>query len=190
MTEFSKELPSDTEGPDPSIPARNSVHPCDFSAERLLKQCKLTQTRRGGPGGQHRNKVESAIVLVHQPSGVSGQAGERRSQHQNREVALHRLRIHLAVAVRSVRSSDQVPSAVWLQYLKGSQLKINYDNFDFPRLLAEALDCIHQAHFDLETASRQLKVSKSQLVKFLKQEPDAFRLLNQCRSDLGLSPLK
>jgi hypothetical protein len=190
MTEFSKETLPSSDKSNPSDPATISFHPCDFSAEQLLRQCQMTQTRRGGPGGQHRNKVESAIVLVHQPTGVSGQAGERRSQHQNREVAIHRLRVHLALAIRSNRSAAQLPSAVWLQYLKGSQLKINCENFDFPRLLAEALDCIYQVQFDLEIASRQLRVSKSQLVKFLKQEPAALRLLNQRRSELGLSSLK
>ncbi len=52
--------------------------------------------RASGPGGQHRNKVESGVRLTHLPSGVVVQATERRSQHQNREVALRRLAAALA----------------------------------------------------------------------------------------------
>ena len=50
----------------------------------------------GGPGGQHRNKTESAVRLTHPPTGVTVTATERRSQHENREVALERLRERIA----------------------------------------------------------------------------------------------
>ena len=45
----------------------------------------------GGPGGQHRNKVETGVRLHHRPSGVTVTAVERRSQHANREAAFERL---------------------------------------------------------------------------------------------------
>lgn len=45
----------------------------------------------GGPGGQHRNKVETGVRLTHRPSGLVVQATERRSQSANREAAFERL---------------------------------------------------------------------------------------------------
>jgi ribosome-associated protein len=52
--------------------------------------------RASGPGGQHRNKTETGVRLAHLPSGITVSATERRSQHQNREVALMRLAAALA----------------------------------------------------------------------------------------------
>lgn len=52
--------------------------------------------RASGPGGQHRNKVATAVRLTHLPSGVTVSASERRSQARNREVALRRLQAALA----------------------------------------------------------------------------------------------
>ena len=61
----------------------------------LLAECEETFFVGGGPGGQHRNKTESAVRLVHRPTGVTVTATERRSQLQNRAAALGRLRERL-----------------------------------------------------------------------------------------------
>ena len=62
----------------------------------LLAECEETFFTAGGPGGQHRNKTESGVRLVHPPTGAVVTATERRSQSQNRGEALVRLRARLA----------------------------------------------------------------------------------------------
>ncbi len=78
------------------------------SPEKLLAECVVTTFRASGPGGQHRNKRESAVRLRHRPTGIVVVASERRSQHQNRAVALERLAARLAR--RRVKKKKRVPT--------------------------------------------------------------------------------
>jgi protein subunit release factor B len=66
----------------------------------LLAECEETFFTAGGPGGQHRNKTESGVRLVHLPTGTAVTATERRSQAQNRGAALERLRERLTLLAR------------------------------------------------------------------------------------------
>lgn len=69
----------------------------------LLSECEETFFTAGGPGGQHRNKTESGVRLVHRPTGVHVTATERRSQARNRSAALGRLRLRLEALARKPR---------------------------------------------------------------------------------------
>ena len=62
-----------------------------FDRDTLERDCDLDFFIASGPGGQHRNKVESGVRLVHRPTGIMVTATERRSQHANREVAFLRM---------------------------------------------------------------------------------------------------
>lgn len=168
----------------------SSDHPAACHVDALLKDCDVRRLRRSGPGGQHRNKVETAIVLLHRPTGVTAEANERRSQAENRSVALHRLRVNLALQVRCHRSAEDVPSALWHSRGSGGRLHVSTTHDDFPALLAEALDVIADGQADVKAAAAALGCTTSQLVKFLKQEPRAMALVNTWREAGGLGRLQ
>ena len=52
---------------------------------------RFESMRASGPGGQHVNKVNSAIRVIHLPTGLTAMAQEERSQHMNKKLALTRL---------------------------------------------------------------------------------------------------
>jgi hypothetical protein len=165
------------------------VHPVLLADEELLRQCEVLTGRRRGPGGQHRNKTESAIVLRHLPSGVEAQAAERRSQMDNRRVAMKRLRVNLALDVRCPSLGEVAPTELWRQRCPQQRIVINPDHHDFAALLAEALDVIAERHGHLISSAEQLGCTPSQLQKFLRLEPRAWLLVNHWRTAHGLSEL-
>ncbi|PIN07971.1 hypothetical protein CDL12_19457 [Handroanthus impetiginosus] len=86
--------------------------------EKLMSQCEMDTFKASGPGGQHRNKRESAVRVKHLPTGITAQAAEDRSQHKNRAAALARLRTLLALKVRNTVDLDTyVPPPELVQIL-------------------------------------------------------------------------
>lgn len=163
-------------------------HPASLPDEQLLADVDEQRTKSSGPGGQHRNKVETAVRLTHRPSGLSGMAGERRSQRQNREMALLRLRRALALELRMpVEPTGYEPSPTWCRRTSRAGLSVNRRHRDLPTLLAEALDVLLALDDDLAAAAQVLSVSTSRLVKLLKLEPAALTALNSRLAQAGRS---
>jgi len=80
------------------MPSRTPQRPPPYALDRetLEREVEVQAFRASGAGGQHVNRTESALRLVHPPSGVVVIAQDSRSQHRNREVAFERLRERLA----------------------------------------------------------------------------------------------
>ena len=161
------------------------MHPAELPIPQLLEQCDVIRTRRSGPGGQHRNKVETAIVLTHRSSGTQVEASERRSQSENLEVAINRLRRKLAVAVRVMRPLASFPSELWRSRLHGTRLSISQHHTDFPTLLAESLDILAQIDWNVPALAPLLNTTPSQLIRFWKQEPESLQHVNNERQQRG-----
>jgi hypothetical protein len=164
-------------------------HPAASNPEQLWAACAVRRLRRSGPGGQHRNKVETAISLRHLSTGVCAEANERRSQAQNRSVALFRLRVNLALKVRCPCGSNDVPSMLWQSRCDGG-LNVSATHDDFPALLAEALDVLAAFDADPKRSAARLNCTPSQLVRLLKLDSRALLLVNQWREEQQLHALR
>ncbi len=165
------------------------AHPATISVELLLRDCEIRHERRRGPGGQHRNKTESAVVIRHVPTGIEGQAAERRSQFDNHRNAVIRLRLSLALKVRTATLAEAAPTELWRSRCHEGRIGINADHDDFPTILAEVLDVLHARNAHVQGSAEQLGCTSSQLVKLLKKEPRAFLWLNEERRKHGLPSL-
>jgi hypothetical protein len=165
------------------------MHPAALPPDELLAQCSERRTRRSGPGGQHRNKVETAVVLTHAPTGISGEASERRSQAENRRVALARLRLRLALEHRTPPPAAG-PSPLWRSRVRGRRLAIAVEHDEYPAIVAEALDHLDAAAFEPAAVADTLGVTATQLVRLFAKCPSAWTGLNRLRLRAGLSPLK
>ena len=97
---------------------RKPLSPPPYVTDRdlLEREVEVEVFRASGPGGQHVNKTESALRLVHPPSGVVVIAQDSSSQHRNREIAFERLAERLArlnyvrpkrVATKPTRASKE-----------------------------------------------------------------------------------
>jgi peptide chain release factor 2 len=80
--------------------------PADDDA--LLSECETQTFRAGGKGGQHQNKVESGVRLIHRPTGIAVESREERSQYVNKLRCLKKLR--LKVAALNYRPPERVPT--------------------------------------------------------------------------------
>lgn len=163
------------------------MHPAKLSDEELLRDCQLIFQRRSGPGGQHRNKVETAVRLRHQPTGIEAEANERRSQAENRRVALVRLRERLAIEVR-LDPGD--PSELWRSRCRNRRIAVSSDHADFPALLAEALDTLHHCGYVILESATALGLSNTQLVNLLKKSAAAWQHVQRERDRRNLHRLK
>lgn len=97
------------------------LHPTD--RESLERDCEMEFFVAGGPGGQHRNKVETGVRLTHRPTGLVVTATERRSQSANREAAYERLAAKLTEfqRVRKKRQATKPTAASQARRLEGKK---------------------------------------------------------------------
>ena len=164
-------------------------HVASLDEKTLAGQCSTRFTRRSGPGGQNRNKVETAVVVVHRPTGLGAEGSEERSQAENLKAAMFRLRMNLALKIRQPRDPENTPSPLWRSRCPDGQILVSPKHNDYPTMMAEALDVLNELDLDLKSASTLLQTSPSQLIKLFKSEPRALLHVNDERRKKDLHPL-
>ncbi len=109
------------------------IDPTKRKPEIAANELRFETMRAGGPGGQHQNRTESAVRLVHVPTGLSVIARDERSQHRNKALATERIRALLG-AVHE-RNRDAARFRDWLAKIaieRGNPIR-TYEGQEFRR---------------------------------------------------------
>jgi len=165
----------------------------------LLEQCDVHVYKASGPGGQHRNKVSSAVRLRHRPSGITVHGDESRSQHENKRAALRRLRMNIACRLRQPvdKAGREIPdvAAECLHVPRGkgaaarARLQVGPKDRRFWPVAAFVLDVLESHEGRLAEAASYIGITTGNLTGLLKSERHLFESAQRIRKDHGLGPI-
>ncbi|MCY3732968.1 MAG: peptide chain release factor-like protein [Chloroflexi bacterium] len=169
-----------------------------LSDDELLAQCRFERFRVSGPGGQHRNRTDSAARLTHEPSGAVGYASERRSQHQNRAMALSRLRRAIALEVRREVDLEMYHPPATLQRVLPRSITTDVPGKDrvgprhreFWTGIGPLLDLFEAVGGSTADCAALIGCSSNQLTKLFASEPHVWAAANRIRTRRRLNPLR
>lgn len=154
----------------------------DLDDDALLRVCRQETYRASGPGGQHRNKTDSAVRVSVRDGAIVASCADHRSQHRNRTEALRRLRIVIALELRG---------PIWgkAERWEGSW-KLGRKDRRYAGFLSHIFDMMAHHDWAVGLAAEALGVSTGKLVRTLARDPQAWNAVNQARAKLGLVNLR
>lgn len=162
--------------------------------DALIAQCEVDRYRASGPGGQHRNKTESAVRLRHKPTGVSAIGEDSRSQSENKLHAVRRLRAAIALQVREPVDLDPfVPSPRLAAFVAagtaplGAKTKLTGEYW---ASIAELLDLVVANNLEIGTSAQRLGITTGALSKMLLHDDAVARVINDLRRAKNMRPLR
>ena len=172
-----------------------------LSDEQLLVGCDIHIYKASGPGGQHRNKVSSAVRLRHRETKISATANDSRSQHTNRTQALRRLKMNIALKLRAPfdLETTAIPpllaECIFVQKTPKktnpasegmSRLEIGRKDARFWTVAAILLDMLESVKGQLGVVARKLQISTGNLTKILKSDRHLLAATQEIRKSGGL----
>ena len=105
-------------------------------------------------------------------------------------MAVRRLRLRLAIEIRTAVDPSRLPSPLWKSRCQAGRISVSTRHENFPALLAEALDVVVHEEVNMQRAAKRLQCTASQLIKLLKEAPEALQLVNRQRQSQGLPRLR
>jgi len=158
-------------------------------AARLLAACDVQTHRASGPGGRKRDTTDSAVRLIHRPTGVSVTASESRSQHENRRRAVRRLRQAIAMEVRQT-PPPETGKALRAAAADPAWPRVSRKSADYLLAAAEVLDRLADRRGRASEVAEAVGASTASLVKFLSLDDRLWQAANRIRNEAGQKPLR
>jgi len=163
----------------------------ELSDAELLAQCDVDTFRASGPGGQKRNKTDSAVRMRHRPTGMSAQASESRSQHDNRRRALGRLRQAIVIGVRATVVLEDYAAPLALRgVLPAAPAPIPRRDPRYLVALQQLLDLFVALECSVSATADRLGVRTATVSRLILSEPWLVRAVNEWRAARSLRALR
>jgi hypothetical protein len=160
------------------------------SDDALIAQCEVDRYRASGPGGQHRNKTESAVRLRHKLTGISAIGEDSRSQSENKLHAVRRLRSALALQLREPVTgiSPRLTAFVAAGTAPlGAKTRLTGEYW---AAIGELLDLLVANNLEIATTAQRLGITTGAMSKLLLHDEQVARVVNDLRRSKGMRPLR